>query len=165
MKVNSSTSSTQCNSLFKNKLEMLYNIRLETFSLPDTCKLQAALLGALKTDRAQQCSGPIVANTNDKHCEMLLNPVVVELVVLQGNKRYVTLFDVNHTRVCFDDCNWTDTNQWRCQNCNCGTRAVTKLKVMSHDNWDYPTEGPRNSSWLTIWAREWHFETCLKNGK
>jgi len=55
MKGNSSTSSAQCNSLFKNKLKMLYNIRQETFSLPDTCKLQAALLRALKIHRAQQC--------------------------------------------------------------------------------------------------------------
>ena len=135
MKGNSSTSSAQCNSLFKNKSEMLYNIRLETFSLPDTCKLQAALLGALKTEHSSAlCVRPIVANTNDEHCDMLLNPVVVELVVLQGNKRYVTLFDVIQTPVCFDDCNWTDTNQWRCLNCSCGTRAVRKLKVISHDN-------------------------------
>jgi hypothetical protein len=35
---------------------MLDNICLETFSLPDTCQLQAACLDALKTHGAQQFS-------------------------------------------------------------------------------------------------------------
>lgn len=162
LKGNSSTSSAQCNPLFKNKSKMPYNIWLETFSLPDTCKLQAVLLGALKTHRARQCS--LCSTYRCQHKRRTLQHVVKPLVVLQGNKRYVTLFDVSQTRVCFD-CNWKDTHQWRCQNCSCATRAVRKLKVISHDDWDHPTEGPRSSSWLTTWAREGHFETCLKNGR
>jgi hypothetical protein len=31
------------------------------------------------------------------------------------------------------DC--TDTSQWRCNDCSCGTRAVEKL---THEDWDYP---------------------------
>jgi hypothetical protein len=81
-----------------------------------------------------------VANTNDVHCDILLNPLDFELVVLQCIKCYVILVDVIQTRVCFHNRNCTDTKQWLWQNYvyRCGTRAVRKLLVIWHDNWDYP---------------------------
>jgi hypothetical protein len=49
--------------------------------------------------------------THHRHCDMLLHPVAVELLLLYRNTRHAIPVDVIQTPVSFDDCNCTDTKQ------------------------------------------------------
>jgi hypothetical protein len=41
--------------------------------------------------------------------------------------------------------NCTDTSQWRCQNCSCGTGSCREAHAVSHDHWDHPNRGSANN--------------------
>jgi hypothetical protein len=44
---------------------------------------------------------------------------------------------------------YTDTNQWRCHNCSCGTTAVGKLMRYYTKIENISTEDPRSNSWTS----------------